>query len=120
MSTCCNFWISVPSEVTNVRISAISNSSILVQWDPPAHPNGILIYYDVIVFNILTNFNESVQISVSETQEMTVTAMGTLWSLHGAYPWVQSLRVVIQSHLLLTLYEYLRQQRLVEGEQLNP
>ena len=64
--------------MSNVRISVISNSSILVQWDPPTHPNGILTHYDVIVFNILTNFNESAQISVSETQEMMVTAMGTL------------------------------------------
>ena len=64
--------------MSNVVISVISNSSILVQWDPPTHPNGILTYYDVIVFNILTNFSVSAQISVSDTQEMIVTDMGKL------------------------------------------
>ena len=59
-------------------ISVISNSSILVQWDPPMHPNGILTYYDVIVFNILTNFSVSAQIGVSDTREMIVTDMGKL------------------------------------------
>ena len=59
-------------------IRVISNSSVLIQWDPPTHPNGILTYYDVIVFNILTMFNVSAQISVSRTREVIVTEMGKL------------------------------------------
>ena len=59
----------VPSEVSNVVISVISNSSILVQWDPPTHPNGILTSYDVIVVNILTKFNVSAQINIPDTHD---------------------------------------------------
>ena len=54
-------------------INVTSNTSILVQWDPPMHPNGILTYYDVIVFNKLTNFNFSAQIA---TRELALTGLG--------------------------------------------
>ena len=78
--TCYYFLIShiheVPSEVNHVVINVTSDSSILVQWDPPTYPNGILTFYDVIVFNILTNFNFSAQIDVLDTREVIVTEMG--------------------------------------------
>ena len=77
----CIICCTVPSEVSNVVISVISNSSILVQWGPPTHPNGVLTYYDVIVFNILTKFNVSAQINVSDTRQMIVTEMGKLFLL---------------------------------------
>ena len=69
---CASIYIicfTVPSEVSNVVISVIFNSSTLVQWDPPTHPNGILTYYDVIMVNILTKFNVSAQINISDTRQ---------------------------------------------------
>lgn len=77
----------VPSEVNNVIISVISNSSILVVWDPPLYPNGILTNYGVIVFNRLTEFYLSDQINGSDTREILVTELGKCYSwYHHAHP----------------------------------
>ena len=73
----------VPSEVNHVVIKVTSNSSVLIQWGHPTHPNGILTYYDVIVFNDLTKFNFSVQVDVKDTREVTVTEMGIITYCHG-------------------------------------
>ena len=48
-----------PSQVNNVAIEVLSNNSILVKWDPPTRPNGVITYYDIIVFNERTGFNFS-------------------------------------------------------------
>ena len=85
----------------------ISNSSIQVQWDPPTHPNGILTYYDVIVFNNLTNFSISAQIgAISDTREVTVRGMGKFNMMiiteysKSAY---NNFHFIVQNHSLLTL-----------------
>ena len=49
---CLNFWHSndlrlVPTKVQNLRITAQSSTSLLVQWSPPAQINGILLGYMV-------------------------------------------------------------------------
>ena len=100
----------VPSEVNHVVIKVTSNSSVLIQWAHPTHPNGILTYYDVIVFNDLTKFNFSVQVDVKDTREVTVTEMGMSWKtitkLNNLY-----VVISIQSRLLPTLCKYSHQMR---------
>lgn len=85
----------VPSEVNNVIISVISNESILVQWDPPMYPNGILTNYDVIVLNRLTEFNYSGQINVSDAREMLVTELGKRYSCCNVHVHVLSITCLI-------------------------
>ena len=72
-STC--YPLAAPSEVNNVVISVISNDSIFVQWDPPLRPNGILTYYDIVVFNDLTGFNFSTKIHSSNGRDVAVTGL---------------------------------------------
>ena len=72
------YYYVVPSEIYDVVINVTSNSSILVQWDPPSHPNGILTYYDVIVFNSFTGFNFSARINASDKREIIVTELGKI------------------------------------------
>lgn len=40
------------------------------------YPNGILTYYDVIVFNRLTEFNFSVQVNASDVRQVVVMELG--------------------------------------------
>ncbi|CAI9569387.1 unnamed protein product, partial [Staurois parvus] len=46
---------SAPDSVQNMRCVATSWQSILVQWDPPARPNGKIIQY-VLKFQNLATF----------------------------------------------------------------
>ena len=41
------FYYIVPSAPVNVSLSVINNDTLLVTWDPPLRPNGIILYYEV-------------------------------------------------------------------------
>ena len=69
------FSRTVPSEVNNLVVDAISNEIIDVLWDPPTHPNGILTYYTITVFNEMTGFNFSRTLPASDFTETTVTGL---------------------------------------------
>ena len=60
--------------MNNIIIDAISNTSILVRWDPPTYPNGILTNYSIIVFNEATGFNFT-EIHSSDTSEVLVSGL---------------------------------------------
>ena len=63
-----------PSRVNNVVVVATSNTSIIVRWDPPTNPNGILTNYSVFVFNNATEFNFT-KFASSDTQEASVSGL---------------------------------------------
>ena len=64
-------YTTVPSAVNNLVVDVIPDDSIILLWDPPTRPNGILTYYDVIVFNELTGFNFSTTIPALDEHEVT-------------------------------------------------
>ena len=64
-----------PQEVTHVVIDVVSDSSILVRWDPPARANGILTYYIVVVFNKLTGYNSSSQVDSTVDEEVSISGL---------------------------------------------
>ena len=53
-------------------VDVLSDSSIQVQWGPPAWSNGILTHYTVIVFNQLTGYTFSSQVNPMDTEVVTV------------------------------------------------
>ena len=67
-----------PSQVNNVAIEVLSNTSIAVKWDPPSRPNGVITYYDIIVYNEHTGFNYSRAIHSTDEQEATVEGLRKL------------------------------------------
>lgn len=41
-------YSSVPGPVTNIRIPEKASHSLVVDWDPPAEPNGVIIKHKII------------------------------------------------------------------------
>jgi len=46
-SLCANRAHAVPSPPVNLSIFNITPTMFLIQWDPPTHPNGIILRYEV-------------------------------------------------------------------------
>ena len=59
-------------------VDVISDSSIQVQWGPPARANGILTHYTVIVFNRETGFDFSTEVNTSAAEVITVPGLRML------------------------------------------
>ena len=53
-------------------VDVLSDTTIQVQWGPPALSNGILIHYTVIVYNQLTGYIFSSQINPVDAEVITV------------------------------------------------
>ena len=68
-----------PQEVTQLVVDVISESSILVQWSPPARANGILTNYTVVVFNKITGYNFSSQVDAMSNGEITIPGLSMLY-----------------------------------------
>ena len=61
-----NFFLQpVPSEVTGFDTGAVSPNELIVSWNLPAHLNGILTGYKIVIFNLF--FNYSISVFVPET-----------------------------------------------------
>ncbi|XP_063303215.1 phosphatidylinositol phosphatase PTPRQ [Pelobates fuscus] len=45
----------VPSSVQNIRYQNISSTSIMVFWDPPSEPNGMITHYTVYAMEVHTS-----------------------------------------------------------------
>ena len=74
------FSCTVPSEVNNLVVDVISNEIIDVLWDPPTHPNGILTYYTITVFNEMTGFNFSRTLPATDFTETTITGLRKIYT----------------------------------------
>ena len=61
-----------------MTVDIISDSSIQVQWGPPARANGILTHYTVIVFNRETGFDFSTEVNTSAAEVITVPGLRML------------------------------------------
>ena len=64
-----------PQEVTQLMVDVLSDTSIQVQWGPPAQSNGILIHYTIIVFNQLTGYIFSSQVNPMDAEVVTVQSL---------------------------------------------
>ena len=53
----------------------ISNSTIVIEWDPPLSPNGILIYYNVEINHQLSGYSYSSRLLPSEPRAVNVTGL---------------------------------------------
>ena len=67
-----------PQEVTQLMVDVINDSTIKVQWSPPARSNGILTHYIVDVFSLVSEFNFSSIVDASSVTEITVSGLSTL------------------------------------------
>ncbi|KAM9311607.1 phosphatidylinositol phosphatase PTPRQ [Gastrophryne carolinensis] len=55
----------VPSSVNNISYQNISSTSVMVFWDPPMEPNGMIIHYTVYAMDLHTR--EAFQVTTSNT-----------------------------------------------------
>ena len=74
----CIYFCSAPQEVSQMMVDVITDSSIQVQWGPPARANGILTHYTVIVFNQETGFDFSTEVNTSAAEVITVPGLRML------------------------------------------
>ena len=68
-----------PQEVTQLMVDVINDSSIEVQWGPPARSNGILTHYTIDVFSLVSEFNFSSIVDASSVTEITISGLSTLF-----------------------------------------
>ena len=59
-------------------VDVINDSSIEIQWGPPARPNGILTHYSIEVFNQLTGFNFSCEVNALDAEVFIVGGLSML------------------------------------------
>jgi hypothetical protein len=74
----CFFVCSAPQEVSQIVVDVISNSSIQVQWGPPARANGILTHYIITVFSHETEFDFSAEVNSSAAEVITISGLRML------------------------------------------
>ena len=70
------FNVSVPSEPLNVTSAKITNTSLVLNWEEPSSPNGILLGYRIFyrnreTTNVYTVNNENNTSTPSTTTEIT-------------------------------------------------
>ena len=49
----CNSVILESSEVLNLKSNSLNDSSLLISWNPPAVPNGIILGYTILIINLV-------------------------------------------------------------------
>ena len=59
-------------------VDVLNDSSIEVQWGPPARSNGVLTHYIVEVFNQLTGFNFSSTINALDAEVVIFSELSRL------------------------------------------
>ena len=63
----------------NVTVSTVNSSSLLIQWEPPLIPNGIITYYTLYI-----NYTNG-----SEISTRTVDGQFTIYLLEELTPYQQ-------------------------------
>ena len=61
--------------MNDLVVEVLSDSSILVQWDPPTQPNGIITYYNVTVFNEMSGFKFTAEVLAFYEHEAVITEL---------------------------------------------
>ena len=64
-----------PQEVTQMMVHIINDSTVQVQWGPPARLNGVLTNYTIVVSNLVNGSNFSSQVDASDAQMVTITGL---------------------------------------------
>ena len=63
---------------TGLVVDVLSNSSILIRWDPPAMANGVLRNYTIRVYNVFNNFTKVMNILSTDVRSVSVGDLGGL------------------------------------------
>ena len=68
MLTVILFFATAPSSPTNVSAISLSSDTILVEWNEPLEPNGIVRYY------VITVYESDSSLASNRTQENSTSA----------------------------------------------
>ena len=49
---CHSFFDIEPSEVNSVRAVSQNDTTLLISWDPPTNPNGVIHNYTITITNL--------------------------------------------------------------------
>ena len=64
----------VPGRVENLEVVVVNNHTILVSWNPPLTPNGVLTGYEVLVENLINTTEKLNIMVVSNTHDITISS----------------------------------------------
>lgn len=76
-----------PSMPTGVMVQVTSNSSLMVRWNPPTRPNGILTNYTVRIYNVMNNYYSEFSLHPYDTRSISVDDLGKNRVLAIAIPY---------------------------------
>ena len=62
--------------MTDFKVGALSPDEILVSWNLPEYPNGILTGYKIIVYNHVYNYSSSVLVPENITHIIVSDIIG--------------------------------------------
>ena len=72
-----NFLLkTVPSQVTDFEVSALSPNELLVSWSLPEYHNGILTKYKIVVYNKVYNYTVSLFVPDTSTNVTVSDGIG--------------------------------------------
>ena len=69
-------WFTAPSVVAQPMITLSGENNVNITWETPENENGVLLYYQVKIFNELHNYNETVTLTPDEAKSVNFGELG--------------------------------------------
>ena len=58
--------------------SVTDENNVAITWDTPENENGVLLYYQVTIFNQLRNYSEVVRLTPDEIKSVSFDDLGKI------------------------------------------
>lgn len=70
-----------PSEISQPTSSVTDVNNIMITWDTPENENGVLLYYQVNIYNQLRNYSEIVRLMPDALKSVSFDDLGKVTKL---------------------------------------
>ena len=62
-------------------ITPSGENNVTVTWETPENENGVLLYYQVKIFNRLRNYSKIVNLTIDEAKSVNFDKLGKIFNL---------------------------------------
>ena len=72
------FPVLAPSEISQPTSSVTDENNVVITWDTPENENGVLLYYEVNIYNQLSNYSEIIRLMPDALKSVSFDDLGKL------------------------------------------
>lgn len=69
-------WFTAPSVVAQPMITPSGENRVDITWETPENENGVLLPYQVVIFNELHNFSNNTTIDLNKNKSVNFDGLG--------------------------------------------